>query len=536
MKKIWNTAMAAMMLAGSFAITQAQESAALVDKLVEKGVLSESEGDEVKASLSSEVASSGYGKMDAGKLAKKITLFGDLRMRYEYGHYGTAAHDYPTTPNATAAETLERQRRHYVGGSTNTLFEGADNGSTTDPWDRSRVRYRLRFGMKVDFSDNLEMGFRLATGSTTDGRSTNQDLGNVTAGNNPAWSADTITVDQAYLKWKPWEPVTLIGGKYEVHKSIVTSDMMFDSDLNAEGFTQQFTYKPNDNLTLFANTVQWVFGEVTEQDTDTSISFNRNAARTRDASAAVRVDDGWLFGGQVGAKWEFVPKRTHAQIVAGYWNYTNAGDIGSTTENIGQANAVGNGAFQITKANLGSEFQIVDLLGEIKYTPSSGFLKDVPITPYFHMAWNTAPSPDYMLLRSNATGYYTLTENGDDNIEGPGSHNTGKHTMDLSSDLAWRVGLKVGEAKKAGQWEINTYYQEVGSDAVPTGLVDSDFAGGNTNNAGVVVKGVYAFRDWWTFGVTYMDSRFLNENQAAMYGQTYTADNQLFQLDTVVKF
>jgi hypothetical protein len=501
---------------------RAQESAALVEKLVQKGVLSESEGDEVRAALSEEVSKTGYGRMNGGSLAKKVTLFGDLRLRYEYAQDENASRDFG---------------EGNIGSSTNTLKRASENGDTAnDRNDLSHVRYRLRFGLKVDFADNLEMGFRLATGTGANSRSANQDLGVLSPGGNPVWNSDNIYIDQAYLKWSPSQYVTLIGGKYDPMKSIVTSNMFLADDMNVEGFTQQFTYKPTEKLTLFANTVQWVYSDINEWDTD------QNAD---DASAAVRVDDGWLYGGQIGAKWEFEPKRSHAQLASGYWYFANAGDQSATAlSELGQPNGLG-GTFQPTRSNVGSEFQLVDIIGEFKYTPSQGMLKDIPIRPYFHVIWNTAPSPDWVLMRSSTTGggrqqgKYFVTANSDDaSHAAPANvnYNMSDDSLDLSQQCAWRVGLQLGEAKKRGQWEINAYYQELGSDAVPCTLPDPTFANGFTNTAGYAVAGSYAIRDWWTLGAVYMESDFLDENQATMWGQTYRANRQVFQLHTVVKF
>jgi len=53
---------------------------------------------------------------------------------------------------------------------------------------------------------------------------------------------------------------------------------------------------------------------------------------------------------------------------------------------------------------------------------------------------------------------------------------------------AWGLGLKIGKAKKKGDWEMFYGYYEIGANAVPAAFNDSDFGGsggvGHTNRQG----------------------------------------------------
>ncbi len=621
MKRLKTIATAAMALVGVATGAMASESAALVDKLVEKGVLTESEADEVKASLAEEVAGTGYGKMAGGKLAKKINLFGDLRLRYEYSDSQVAFDDHDHAGADVkvfrSSDNLIREVR-AVGNNSNGNATNSDSivGTTTDGrQDNSRVRYRLRFGMNVDFSEKLQLGFRLATGTNADITSTNETMGD-------NFAKDDITVDQAYLKWTPFDWVTLWGGKHEVTKAIWTTDMIWDGDITVEGATQNFKWKANDNLSLFANTAQWVFQDVAEADeTENMQTLKQNRYIAQTTGGARRVykvteklrynedgtvedmtvrnetftvngrnvaitgssttgevinieelgladvaitadntnmatevvefgdvanswaqesnDDAWMFGGQVGAQWDFTPKRTYAKVAAGYWYFANAGD-GAT---IGQPMATTNtSAITAGTSNLGSEFHLVDVLAEFKYTPGSGILKDIPIKPYGHVVINTAPAPDYLVADSfgNATVRVASNDGPGESLAGNSTDGTAygevKNTRDMSGNLGWRAGLQLGEAKKRGQWEINAYYQQTGTDATPDMFNDADFGSGATNTQGYVIKAAYAFRDWWTFGVNYIDTDFLNADIPQDYNQTYRGQNRTVQFDTMVKF
>jgi len=95
--------------------------------------------------------------------------------------------------------------------------------------ERNRYRFRLRFGFtKTWLDDQMEVGFRLASGDNQTGRSANQDLTGV-------FNKKQIWIDRAYAKYSPnaIPGLTVIGGK--IPNILEHTDLMFDSDLNPEG-------------------------------------------------------------------------------------------------------------------------------------------------------------------------------------------------------------------------------------------------------------------------------------------------------------
>jgi hypothetical protein len=96
--------------------------------------------------------------------------------------------------------------------------------------DRNRYRFRLRFGaVKSWLDDQMKVAFRLASGDSASGRSTNQTM-------TGAWSKKDIWIDQAYAVYSPnaIPGLTVIGGK--MPNVLEHTDLMFDSDVNPEGF------------------------------------------------------------------------------------------------------------------------------------------------------------------------------------------------------------------------------------------------------------------------------------------------------------
>ncbi|MFO7902329.1 MAG: putative porin, partial [Pirellulaceae bacterium] len=84
---------------------------------------------------------------------------------------------------------------------------------------RNRARFRLRFGIKKTWlDDQIEVGFRLASGSDDDPTSTNQSFDNF-------WSTKPVWIDLAYATWRPKaiKGLTVTGGNRKTSKRIKKS-------------------------------------------------------------------------------------------------------------------------------------------------------------------------------------------------------------------------------------------------------------------------------------------------------------------------
>src|SRR5690348_9971092 len=150
-----------------------QSAEALVNKLVQKGVLTEKEGQELMTETDTNMVSASKWKLS--NAIKDIGLFGDVRFRYEY--------------------------------------RGADNapksGATTDDYARERFRYAVRVGIKGDLFDDFYYGLRLET--STNPRSPWVTFGDDTTGTPFAKNSDGINLGQAYIGWHPtsWYEMTV---------------------------------------------------------------------------------------------------------------------------------------------------------------------------------------------------------------------------------------------------------------------------------------------------------------------------------------
>ncbi|BEQ13351.1 hypothetical protein FAK_04170 [Desulfoferula mesophila] len=131
---------------------------------------------------------------------ERMTFFGDTRFRYE----------------ATSYSNL--------------------NGKSKDGKDRFRVR--LRFGVRSQISDDVELGMRMVTGADADATSTNQTMGNY-FGEYSKWG-----LDQAYVKWTPsFVPQKAFMFEFgKVPQPFMTSKVIWDGDVVPEGAFAQWTF------------------------------------------------------------------------------------------------------------------------------------------------------------------------------------------------------------------------------------------------------------------------------------------------------
>lgn len=201
----------------------------LLQKLVEKGVLTGAEAQQVKIETQEQVKK----EIATGKSAslpawvQNIKLKGDLRLRYQYKHE-KAVNDY-------AKDT-------HLG------------------------RVRARLGLEGKVNEKLMAGIGIATGSG-DPRSTNISFGGYN-------SKKTVVLDYAYGKYSPWSWLNLVGGKMLLDDALWRpTDLIWDSDITPEGGVIQFSKGLGSNLTAFLNTGVLIVDTDTSTDADAPMAY-----------------------------------------------------------------------------------------------------------------------------------------------------------------------------------------------------------------------------------------------------------------------
>lgn len=196
---------------------------ALINKLVEKGVLTDKEGKDLLAETSTNLTKeASASKWKLSQAIKDIGIFGDIRFRYEY--------------------------RDTVNNARNL------SGSTQEDYYRERFRYALRLGIKGDLFDDFYYGLRLETSSNP--RSPWVTFGDDSSPTPSAKNSDGVNVGQVYLGWRPtsWYEMTI--GKMPM--PLYVTPMIWDSDINPEGAVEKFKTTVG-ALDLFANLGQFMY-------------------------------------------------------------------------------------------------------------------------------------------------------------------------------------------------------------------------------------------------------------------------------------
>jgi hypothetical protein len=219
-----------LVFSASIASASAQSGDALIDKLVEKGILTVKEANDLREEVDKNFTQATSAKSGMPEWVTAMKFTGDLRARYD-GIYSDA---------------------QYISGGTTNSFAN-----------RNRARYRLRFGATVTMFDNLEAGFRLTSGDPAGGFST----GNPLSGNSTFQDNGTkkfVFVDLAYGKWYPlngpnWTMALTVG---KMENPFVFDEMVFDPDYTPEGMAMNLGYRINDHHSLKLNGGAFVLDEV----------------------------------------------------------------------------------------------------------------------------------------------------------------------------------------------------------------------------------------------------------------------------------
>ena len=236
-------------------MAHAQSADALLDKLVDKGVLTVKEANELREQADNDFNKAYQAKSGMPDWVTQLRIYGDVRGRYEMFR----------TPNDTS-------------------------GAAANNKPRDRFRYRLRTGATVTMMDNFEAGFRLTSSEANGAFGGDPISGNTTMQDNG--SKKNIYVDMAYGKWTPIKsgPWLLSGTIGKMENPFVVSDMVFDGDYTPEGAAIQGGYTLDDVHSFKWGGAYFVLDEINQ--------------------GATASDDPFLWGGQFrwDAKW--TPKLT----------------------------------------------------------------------------------------------------------------------------------------------------------------------------------------------------------------------------------
>jgi hypothetical protein len=435
--------LAALLCAGS---ALAQDSGPLIDLLIKKGVLNDQEAEDLRAELAKDFATSSAGKLNLSTPLTEFKIAGDLRIRYE--------------------------------GRGGELPTGDDLA-------RDRFRYRFRTAITGKLLNNWGFGARLET--ATGNRSSNVTMGDDAgpfAKNN-----DGVFIGQIYATWAPTAEWTFTAGR--MANPLITTSMVWDGDINPEGFAEQFRTRRGDNE-FFATLGQFLYGTSGTQNPFPAIT-SANIAGTEDL---------FLTAWQGGFKRYVKGATTFFQVAPVVYAYINNDRLANV--------AAFNSSMSATNAAAVNNLLVVEIPVEYNWVAGNG----VPVRAFADFAINLDAD-------QRAAKF-------------------GRADLD-GEDKAFHIGIQYGKATLPGEWDVRAIYQSVGAFALDTNLVDSDLFDSRTNMQGFIIGGNYALGAATQLSLTYANAERKDDTVIAPGSGDVGANNALekywlLQLDLNVKF
>jgi hypothetical protein len=225
---------------------QAGEVDILVEKLMQKGILS---------------------KEDAGEILREVRQ---------------AARQEREAVVKETAETIRRDSTVLAADLPawikNTRFSGdlrlryQMDDRPAGAKDRHRGRYRLRLGFTNQITDDIEIGFGLTSGPSNP-KSANQDMVN-------SFETPDIRLDYAYATWRPTKWMGLTGGKFK-NPLWLPNDLLWDTDIRPEGVSLALSYPTDGAFDLFMNAGFWIVDERSDSSKDPTLFVVQPGYRIR---------------------------------------------------------------------------------------------------------------------------------------------------------------------------------------------------------------------------------------------------------------
>jgi len=367
---------------------------------------------------------------------------------------------------------LRAQNDDYAdGNAVNTYFDlQKSNNERSDQFlntteDRDRLRTRLRFGVQANIIRNeLDAGFRLATGSSSDPVSTNQTLGST---NRPY----SIFLDRAFLAWRSRNNVwSAWGGR--MPNPWFSTDLVWDEDLAFDGVA--FKVNP--------------LRDLTESSPDFDPFLTMGVFPLQEVELSQK--DKWLYGAQAGfnarlggsSKMVFAVAYYDYRNIEGERNTLNSDLLDHTAPQFVQK---GNTMFRIDNTTGGTTplYGLASDFNELNLTASIANYSFAPthIILTFDYVKNRGFDEQKIVQRTGGSALFPFEP--------------------LNQDVdAGQIKLTVGRpaVERQGEWQVSFAYKKIGGNAVLDAFTDSDFHLGGTDAKGWILGGAYGLAlDTW---------------------------------------
>ncbi len=420
--------MLAVILLSAAPAARAGELDLLLDRLVEKNIIDPGEAQEIRIGTQEEVKKeiSQQRHSTLPMWLQTIKLRGDVRLRYQF------------------------------------------NDNHNKRYNQHRGRYRLRFFADAKVNEKVYTGFGFASGNSADPRSTNQTF----TDNN---GKKSLYIDYVFAEYNANDYLAFTAGRTK-NPLWLTTDMLWDTDVNLEGLSARVNAPFNYNWQLFANAGAVILNESSSDPQDPLMFFAQPGVSWR--------DDAGVYDLKAGAA---VYAFNHVRHSAALPHRP------STADGYLQANTLAGGKYRYGYDAVSPELELNANILDPKPVPLLGYLLG------------------YNLSYAGVFGNYIKSTEHNRNSEG------------------WIAGFRLGQRKveDAGQWQLRYSKRRLQKDAWLDNYPDSDFYGGS-----VGVKGDEVLL---TLGLLRDFAVDLDWYSAAPIAKGYVGE-RLFQMDVNLKF
>lgn len=456
---------------------------------------------EVKEEVLTQARAERWGVPNASSAwTDRIKIEGDLNFRIQSDRLdedNTPASDYV---NAVGAVGRFIRALDYADN-----IDGVPQTTTTEGRDRWRVRARL--GITAKLADEVAVGLRLATGSTTDRVSTNQTLGN-------NFNKNQFLLDRAFVRLTPMHgtesPLGLDITLGRMPNPWFSTDMIWSDNLNFEGA---------------AVSARWSKPESAWEPFATVGAFPLRAEDQPKRSGR------WLYGAQLGTSWQ-ATARTRLKFGLAYYTYQNIEGKQETDYTVSSGNATLGAKFGESEYD-----EVLDQKGNTQFLVTEDYCSAISgDCDQFRYGLAYQFKPLALTLSSEFTHFspYSLMASAEY------VHNTGFDlndfrrragsafaNLDPSGDpngYHLKVAFGSSAVREQGDWQATLAYKHVGSDAVLDAFTDSDMGLGGTNVQGFSLGFQYGLYRNTTIGIRHLSSRTIDspldstENPDAKFG------------------
>ena len=435
--------------------------------------------DEVKEEVVAQARAERWGVPNAPAWVNNIKIDGDVRLRYQ--HDSQSGNNTPALIYRTAEILNSNGISRAPDFATYVVNDAGDALPTSAPQSsRTRERLRMRLGLTAKVTDEVGVGVRLATGSATDRVSTNQTMGQ-------NFNKYQLFVDRAFVRLDPAEWVSIQGGR--IPNPWFSTEMTWNENLNFEGFATSFR-RPvvDDGFAPFLTLGYFPLREATPPSRNSRSLWGAQLGAAMELDSRTRVKFGLAYYQYNNIEGRSDPDYTVLTngISAGlrYGRYDYPVGLRQRGNTVFETNPLLTFSTDVIKPTWGLAYRFKPLV----LTASAEFTHFNPfnIMVAAEYANNTAFSLSDFRRRTDATFYGNVN---------PGGRRDGYQ-------LKFAVGAL--DVRDANDWQVQLSYRHVGSDAVLDAFTDSDLGLGGTNIRGYTLGLNYGLDRNTSLGMRYM--------------------------------